>query len=91
MISFYHRKLFIILILQTLLHRLESYLKLFYLANHKALSDINLFCNEIIKCMTMLVPLYNIMVWRTKVNIHDYSPINDIVELVNNIVSRLLQ
>ncbi|ELC8455311.1 phospholipase D family protein [Clostridium perfringens] len=45
----------------------ESYLKLFYRADNKILSDINLISSEIIKYMTMLVPLYNAMVWRPKV------------------------
>lgn len=45
----------------------ESYLKLFYRADDKVLSDINLISSEIIKYMTMLVPLYNAMVWRPKV------------------------
>lgn len=45
----------------------ESYLKLFYPADDKVLLDIDSISDEIIKYMTMLIPLYNTMVWRPKV------------------------
>jgi HKD family nuclease len=45
----------------------ESYLKLLYPADDKALLDINSISNEIIKYITMLIPLYNTLVWRPKV------------------------
>lgn len=45
----------------------ESFLRLFYPANDKALLDIDTISNEVVKYMTLLNPLYNAMVWRPKV------------------------
>ncbi|MDA8227753.1 MAG: phospholipase D family protein [Desulfitobacterium hafniense] len=44
----------------------ESYLKLFYPADDKALSNIDSISDEIINYITLLKPLYNAMVWRPK-------------------------